>query len=105
MPNQLFLGRLQERDETRILAVGDLWPGQPNTLIVIDPAAPSWHEITPASGVVALKAWALERDGTPMYSYPHGTVLLEVLPEDNRSRADRDATQRDRRPTRPRPCA
>lgn len=78
-PNHLFLGRLAERAETRVMTVGTLWPGQPNALVVIDPAAPSWETITPASGVVALRGWSLESDGTPMYGFPHGTVLVEVL--------------------------
>jgi hypothetical protein len=76
---QLFLGRLQERYETRIMTVGERWTDQPNTLVVIDPAAPSWDDITEASGPVALAAWGLDRDGTPLYSFPHGTVLVEVL--------------------------
>jgi hypothetical protein len=78
-PNHLFLGRLQERDASRILVVGTVWPGQPNRLIVIDQSAPSWEAITPASGIVALKAWGLDRDGTPRLSVPQGTALVEVL--------------------------
>jgi hypothetical protein len=54
--NHLFLGTLQERDDTRIMTVGQLWPGQPNVLLVIDPAAPSWTEITAAGSPIALKA-------------------------------------------------
>lgn len=77
--NHLFLGTLQERNDTRIMTVGEFWPGQPNFLLVIDPAEPSWTAITPASGPVTLKAWSLERDGSPMYSFPHGTVLVEML--------------------------
>jgi hypothetical protein len=78
-PNHLFLGRLAEREETRIMTVGTPWSGQPNSLVVIDPAEPSWDTITPASGVVALAAWGIEPDGTANYGYPHGTVLVAAL--------------------------
>jgi hypothetical protein len=78
-PNQLFLGRLQERDETRILTIGKSWPGQLDPLLAIDPAAPSWDQITTASGIVALKAWRLDRDGRPLADSVEGTILIEVL--------------------------
>ncbi len=77
--NQLFLGLLQERDDIRIMTVGERWPGLQNMLVVIDPGAPSWSAITAASGPVALKGWALDRDGSPQYGFPQGTLLVEVL--------------------------
>jgi hypothetical protein len=85
--NHLFLGTLQERDDIGIMTVGERWPGQPNFLVVIDPAEPSWTGITPASGPVALEAWGVDRDGSPNYDFPHGTVLVEML-DDRRMRVE-----------------
>lgn len=48
---------------------------------MVDPAAPSWDQITPADGVVPLKAWSLDRDGTAQFNRPFGTVLVQVLPD------------------------
>ena len=78
--NQLFLGRLAERETSRILTVGERWAGLESDLLVVDPAAPSWNTITPANGVVALKLWRLGRDGLPAFDFPHGTLLVQVLP-------------------------
>jgi hypothetical protein len=73
---------------------GNIWTGQLDRLIVIDPAAPSWDEITPSAGIVSMKAWAVDRDGAPQYSRPFGTVLLEVL-ADRRIRIEWFETQDD----------
>ena len=51
----LWLARWVERRDTRIAVVGERWPGMVNQTLVVDPAAPSWEELTPASGVVALR--------------------------------------------------
>lgn len=79
VPKQLFLGRLQERPETRILIVGERWPGLINRMAVVDEAAPSWDDITAADGPVAVKLWALTPEGLPKLDFPHGTALFEVL--------------------------
>lgn len=77
---QLFLGRLQVRYETRIAKPG--WTEPAVGMVVIDPSAPSWEEITPTSGILSLKAWNVSREGTPNYDYPRGTLLLEMLAPD-----------------------
>lgn len=81
VPAQLFLGPLAEREETGILVVGSLWPGMEDELSAVDAAAPSWHEITPAGGVVTLRLWRLGGDGLQQPGWPHGTALLEMLSE------------------------
>jgi hypothetical protein len=78
---QLFLGPLAEREETRILVVGSMWAGMEDELSVVDTAGPSWNDITPASGVVALQLWRLGDDGLQQPHWPHGTALLEMLSE------------------------
>jgi hypothetical protein len=75
----LFLGPLQERHETRILASGFAWPGSWAGLTVADPATPAWTDVTPAAGPVAVKAWNLTAEGTPNFDFPRGTWLLEML--------------------------
>lgn len=77
---QLFLGRLQVRHETRI--ANSRWTEPLLGLMTIDPAAPSWEEITPQSGVVSLKAWNITREGTPNFDFPRGTLLVEMLAAD-----------------------
>ncbi len=81
-PRQLYLGRMEERHSTRFMAVGSNWPGQINPAMTIDAAAPSWEEITVASGAVALKAWAKTLDATPNLTFPHGTILVQLLSAD-----------------------
>lgn len=77
----LFLGTLQERDDTQIMSVGETWPAQGNFILATDPSAPRWTDVTAASGIVALPGWNLNRDGSPNYDFANGTVLLEVLPD------------------------
>lgn len=79
VPNQLFLGRLQERYEVRIMVVGETWPDQGNRIVVIDSSDPSWDDITPASGPVHLVGWNLAADGGPNLDFANGTVLVEML--------------------------
>lgn len=50
----LWLARWVELRETRIMSVGAIWPGM--EAAGGRPAAPSWEEITPESGAVALCA-------------------------------------------------
>jgi hypothetical protein len=77
---QLWLGRYVERNETRILTVGDFWPGMTQQwLHVVDAAAPSWEEITEARGAVSIKLWNIDTEGRPNPSFPMGTLLVEVL--------------------------
>lgn len=78
-PKHLFLGRIEERQSTRLMAVGSTWPGQLNPALLIDDAAPSWDQINAASGVVALKAWAYTQNATPNLTFPQGTILVQLL--------------------------
>lgn len=77
---QLFLGRLQVRYATRI--ANARWTEPLIGLVTIDPEAPSWEEITPASGLVSLRAWNITREGTPNLDFPRGTLLVEMLSAD-----------------------
>lgn len=78
----LWLARWVERQETRILSVGDPWPGMPNRLLVVDAAAPDWEDITPASGVVSMKLWNIGEDARANPTWPGGTALVQVLDGD-----------------------
>lgn len=83
----LWFGRWVERRETRIMHTGEAWPGSVNRLLALDAAAPSWEDLTPASGAVALKMWNLGTDARPNLDWPGGTLLLQVL-EDERLRVE-----------------
>ncbi|MGH7568885.1 MAG: hypothetical protein ACREL9_07955 [Gemmatimonadales bacterium] len=75
----LWLARYVEREETRIVSLGDAWPGMTlGHLVAVDPAAPAWESITPASGRVALRLWAIGADALPNTTYPAGTLLVEL---------------------------
>jgi hypothetical protein len=76
---QLWLGRYVEREETRIVYFGQASPGQQNRLNAVDPSAPSWEDITPASGPVAVKLWFINAQATPNLSAAAGTVLVQLL--------------------------
>jgi hypothetical protein len=76
---QLFLGPLAEREETNLMIVGEMWSGMEDELSALDAAAPSWDEITPASGVMSLRLWRLNGDGLPTPNWPHGTALVEMV--------------------------
>lgn len=75
----LWLARWVERRETRIAVVGERWPGMVNQTLAVDAAAPSWEELTPASGAVALKLWNLNAAATANLDWPAGTLLVQVL--------------------------
>jgi hypothetical protein len=75
----LWLARYVEREETRIASVGQVWPGMTlGFLVTVDPAAPSWEDITPASGKVALRLWGIGADALPNTATPAGTLLVEL---------------------------
>ena len=76
---QLWLGRYSERQETRVASFGERWQGMQNFLLAVDPAAPAWEQITPASGVISMKLWNLDRDALPNYNFPGGTALIQLL--------------------------
>lgn len=79
-PYLLFLGRWVERQETRVVSAGEPWPGMPAWQIAADPGAPDWEDITPASGMVAVKLWNISVDATPNVAGPEfGTFLLQLL--------------------------
>lgn len=75
----LWLARWVERQETRILSVGDRWPGMPNPLLVVDAEAPDWEQITPASGAVSMRMWNIGSDARANLTWPGGTILVQVL--------------------------
>jgi hypothetical protein len=75
----LWLARYVERVETRIVSVGEPWAGWWwGFLAAVDPAAPDWEAITPASGAVALRLWTLGLDALPNTAQPAGTVLAQL---------------------------
>ena len=76
---QLWLGRYVERQETRVASFGQLWPGMGNFLLAVDSAAPSWEDITPATGLVSVKLWTLGADALPNHAFPDGTLLIQLL--------------------------
>jgi hypothetical protein len=76
---QLFLGRLMEREETRILVVGERWTGMPGPLHAVGEGSASWDEITPGDGIVAVKLWEIGTDGRARPDSPRGTVLVELI--------------------------
>jgi hypothetical protein len=78
----MFLGPLAERYDTRILTVGDQWPGMRDQLSAVDEADPSWDEITLADGVVSITLWRLDQDALPDTDQPHGSILIEMLDEE-----------------------
>lgn len=75
----LWLGRYAERVETRIITIGDPWAGWWwGFLAAVDVAAPSWEDITVASGRVALPLWPLGVDARPNTAQPGGTLLVQL---------------------------
>lgn len=74
----LWLARYVEREETRILSVGERWPGMVNRLLVVDPDAPDWEDITPDGGILTIKLWNMSSEVLPRYDWPSGTLLLEM---------------------------
>lgn len=75
----LWLARYVEREATRIVSVGDMWPGMPNRLLAVDSAAPTWEAITPASGVVAIRLWNIGVDALPNTAWAGGTLLVHLM--------------------------
>ncbi len=76
----LWLARYVERDETRILSIGERWPGMQNQVVAVDPSAPDWESITPASGTVVMKLWNLSAQALPNAAGPPaGTFLIRLL--------------------------
>jgi hypothetical protein len=78
-PLQLWFGRWTERQETRIVTFGTVWPGMENFLVASDDAAPAWEDITASSGAVAVKLWNLNAEARPNLDWPAGTLLLELI--------------------------
>lgn len=79
----LFLGRLQERDATRVLTKGGGgWYPDGFGVAVVDDADPSWDALTPSSGTTQLRLWELARDGRADLGDAYGSVLIEVLPDE-----------------------
>jgi hypothetical protein len=78
----LFLARYQERPETRILHVGQLWPGQPQRLLAVDTLAPSWESMTPATGLVSLRLLNLAADARPNHEWPGGSLRVHLFHRD-----------------------
>jgi hypothetical protein len=76
---QLFLARYTERPETRLVHIGRRLPGLENAMLFLDPASPSWEQVTPTSGRVAVKLWHPGTDGRPNLTRPAGTALVELL--------------------------
>lgn len=75
----LWLGRYVENDASRILHVGEAWPGMPDNLyLVVDPAALAWEDLTPAAGPQALRLWRMGSDARANPALPAGTVLVEM---------------------------
>ena len=76
----LWLAPYVERVETRILSLGNLWPGMPfGWLSAVDAGAPALDAITQASGRVALRLWGLGVDALPNSAgTPAGTLLVEL---------------------------
>ena len=76
---KLWLARYVERVETRIVGVADAWAGWWwGFLAAVDPGAPDWEAITPASGAVAVRLWTLGPDALPNPAQPAGTLLVEL---------------------------
>jgi hypothetical protein len=75
---RMWLGRWIEREQTRVAAFGFRWPGMVNNIVAADPGAQDWESITPASGIVAVKLWAVGQDALPNLTFPAGTVLVEM---------------------------
>ncbi|MHB1297761.1 MAG: M23 family metallopeptidase [Gemmatimonadaceae bacterium] len=82
MPYTLFLGRFTVRESTRLISVGQIWPGMQNPIHALDPAAMDWENVTPAAGRVAQRAWNTSPMGLANYSWPGGTFLVEMLAGD-----------------------
>lgn len=78
----LFLGRFALRPSTRLAAVGKLWPDMQTPFLALDSQAPDWETITPATGLVAIKAWAGTEDGRRIEEFPQGTFLVQMTAED-----------------------
>jgi hypothetical protein len=78
-PMLLLLARYTERPETRIIHVGQMWPEMQNRMLAVDPDAPAWESITPASGPVSLRLWNLNLDALPRYDWPGGTLRLHMI--------------------------
>ncbi|MEX0647452.1 MAG: hypothetical protein WEA56_09935 [Balneolaceae bacterium] len=83
----LFLGRYVERQATRIVTFGESWPEMPNFSLVLDEDEPDWEDITPSTGVIALKLWNMNREALPNLDWQGGTMLLE-MPEPDRLRVE-----------------
>jgi hypothetical protein len=79
---QMYLGPLQERPDISILSNEAGWFTSLLDIGIVDPAAPAWQQITPASGRVWLRLWQVTRDAGPDYDAPRGGVLVEVLPDE-----------------------
>ncbi len=78
----LLLARYTERPETRILSVGQVWPGMQNRLLAVDPDAPAWESITTASGPLAIRLWNMGTDALPRYDWPGGTIRMHMTSPD-----------------------
>jgi hypothetical protein len=74
-----WFGRWIENEETRVVAFGHRWSGMVHRWAAADSAAPSWETLTPVSGRVAVRLWAVNTQAQPDPNQQAGTVLLEML--------------------------
>jgi hypothetical protein len=77
----IWFGRLAEHPATRIMNVGEQWPGMPVPVFtyVVDDADPDWTDITPADGAVQLKLWEVSLAGEPDGVRSLGSILVELI--------------------------
>ncbi|MEX2532058.1 MAG: hypothetical protein WD960_14920 [Gemmatimonadota bacterium] len=75
----LWLARHVERQETRVLSLGELWPGMVNWLLAVDGGAPDWEDITPSSGAVTIPLWNLNQEARANLDWPAGSILIEMV--------------------------
>src|SRR5690606_30833708 len=74
----MWLGHLPERPTTRLAGVGYISPMGVH-LLVADPSAPDWEDITVGSGPVAIRIWYPDlTTGEPNLDVPNGTLLVEL---------------------------
>src|SRR5690606_36242773 len=78
----LFLARFTLRPSTRFAAVGGPWPDMQSPWLAIDPQAPDWEEITPASGTVAINVWVPTQDQLLNPEAARGALLVKITAAD-----------------------
>lgn len=74
----MWLGHLPERPSTRLATVGYMSPMGVH-LLVADPSAPDWEDITVGSGPIAIRIWYPDwMRSEPNLEVPNGTLLVEL---------------------------